>query len=159
MDPSPPEPLPPAPMAPGHDPQTRWISVAGAVAALGVLLLHAAAGPRYRTDDPAGDLFSQQLSMLAGLTVASFLTTAPERRRWVYVMAFPAMAAGVLFPWLHVLAPEASTAYRMLNALAPVGTALLAFGVTWALRMTAADDAARIVGAQSLGDEARRPGK
>ena len=65
------------------------------------------------------------------------------------MLAFPAMAAGVFFPWLHVLAPVGSTAYRMLNALAPVGTALLAFGVTWALRTTAAADAARIVAAQA----------
>jgi len=158
MDPAAPPSLPPLPTAPGHDPATRWLSVAGALAALGVLLLHAAAGPRYRTDDPAGDLFSQQLSMLAGLTVASFLTTAPVRRRWVYRLAFPAMAAGVVFPWLQVLARDGSTTYRMLNALAPVGTALLAFGVTWALRTTAADDAARIMAAQAR-EAARRPGK
>jgi hypothetical protein len=49
----------------------------------------------------------------------------------------------VLFPWLHALAPTGSTTWRMLNALTPVGNALVSFGVTWALRVTAADDAAR----------------
>jgi len=49
----------------------------------------------------------------------------------------------VLFPWLHALAPVGTTAWRMLNALTPVGNALVSFGVTWALRVTAADDAAR----------------
>lgn len=128
----------------GHDSKTRWISVAGALSALGVLLLHAWLGPRYHTEDPAGDLFSNQLSVLAGMTVASFLTTSPERRGLVYGMAFPSALCGVVFPWLHALTTDGSTAYRMLNALSPVGMALLGFGVTWALRMTAAEDAARI---------------
>lgn len=139
---------PPPPTAPGHDAPTRWISVAGSLSALGVLFLHAGLGVHYRTDDPGGELFSNQLSTIAGITVASFLTTAPERRRLVYYAAFPCIACGVVFPWLHALAAEGTTAYRMLNALSPVGMALIAFGVTWALRVTAADDAARITAAQ-----------
>lgn len=134
----------PETLAAGHDSRTRSISVAGALSALAVLLLHAWLGPRYHAEDPAGDLFSNQLSVLAGITVASFLTTAPERRGWVYAMAFPSALCGVVFPWLHALAPDGSTAYRLLNALSPVGMALLGFGVTWALRLTAAEDAARI---------------
>lgn len=128
----------------GHDAPTRWISVAGALSALLVLLLHAWLGPSYRSADPAEDLFSSQLSTIAGLTVASFLTTAPGRRRAVYLAAFPAALCGVLFPWLHALAPTGTTTWRMLNALTPVGNALVSFGVTWALRVTAADDAARV---------------
>ena len=131
------------PSSQGHDPATRWLSVAGALGALLVLFLHAWLGPRYQTEDPAGELFSNQLSFLAGITVASFLTTAPERRRWVYLTAFPATACGVVFPWLHALCPMGSTGYRMLNALSPVGMAMVAFTVTWALRVTAADDALR----------------
>lgn len=127
----------------GHDAPTRLISVAGALSALLVLLLHAWLGPRYRSLNPAEDLFSSQLSTIAGLTVASFLTTAPGWRRVVYLAAFPATLCGVLFPWLHALAPTGSTTWRMLNALTPVGNALVSFGVTWALRVTAADDAAR----------------
>jgi hypothetical protein len=127
----------------GHDAPTRLISVAGALSALLVLLLHAWLGPRYRSLNPAEDLFSSQLSTIAGLTVASFLTTAPGWRRAVYLAAFPATLCGVLFPWLHALAPTGSTTWRMLNALTPVGNALVSFGVTWALRVTAADDAAR----------------
>ncbi len=122
---------------------TRWLSVAGALGALLVLFLHAGLGPRYQTEDPAGELFSNQLSFLAGMTVASFLTTAPERRRWVYLTAFPATACGVVFPWLHALYPIGSTGYRLLNALSPVGMAMVAFTVTWALRVTAAEDALR----------------
>lgn len=128
----------------GHDAPTRWISVAGALSALLVLILHAWLGPRYRSLDPAEDLFSSQLSTIAGLTVASFLTTAPSRRRAVYLAAFPAALCGVLFPWLHALATPGATAWRLLNALAPVGDALVSFGVTWALRVTAADDAAHL---------------
>lgn len=127
----------------GHDPETRWLSVACALGALLVLFLHAGLGPRYQTEDPAGELFSNQISMLAGITVASFLTTAPERRRWVYLTAFPATACGVVFPWLHALYPVNSVGYRLLNALSPVGMAMVAFTVTWALRVTAADDARR----------------
>jgi hypothetical protein len=133
----------PSPQFRGHDGPTRWISVAGAVCALVVLMLHAWLGVRYRTEDAAGDLFSNQLSTIAGLTVASFLTTAPRNRKLVYLASFPMMICGVLFPWLHALAREGTTAYRLLNALTPVGMAMLSFGVTWALRMTAADDAAR----------------
>jgi hypothetical protein len=132
---------PPTP-ARGHDAPTRWISVAGSLAALLVLFLHAWLGVSYRTQDPAGDLFSNQLSTIAGLTVASFLTTAPESRRWVYLGVFPTIMCGVTFPWLHALATPGTTAHRMLNALSPVGMAMLAFGVTWVLRITAADDAA-----------------
>jgi len=127
----------------GHDPETRWLSVACALGALLVLFLHAGLGPRYQTEDPAGELFSNQISFLAGITVASFLTTAPERRRWVYLTAFPATACGVVFPWLHALYPINSVGYRLLNALSPVGMAMVAFTVTWALRVTAADDALR----------------
>lgn len=127
----------------GHDPETRWLSVACALGALLVLFLHAGLGPRYQTEDPAGELFSNQISILAGITVASFLTTAPERRRWVYLTAFPATACGVVFPWLHALYPINSVGYRLLNALSPVGMAMVAFTVTWALRVTAADDALR----------------
>ena len=135
----------PAPLPPsaGHDGATRWISVAGAVSALLVLMFHAAVGPRYRTQDAAGDLFSNQLSIIAGITVASFLTTAPERRAVVYAASFPMMVLGVAFPWIHAMAPEGTTAWRMLNALSPVGMAMLSFGVTWALRITAAEDGAR----------------
>ncbi len=133
----------PPPAPPGHDTETRWISAAAALGALIVLFLHAWLGPRYGTEDPAGDLFSTQLSFLAGITVASFLTTAPARRRLVYLAAFPATACGVVFPWLHAIYPAGSTAARMLNALSPVGMALVGFAVTWALRVTAADDAAR----------------
>ena len=125
----------------GHDPETRWLSVACALGALLVLFLHAGLGPRYQTEDPAGELFSNQISFLAGITVASFLTTAPERRRWVYLTAFPATACGVVFPWLHALYPINSVGYRLLNALSPVGMAMVAFTVTWALRVTAADNA------------------
>lgn len=128
----------------GHDEPTRWISALGAVGALMVLMLHAWLGLRYHSEDPAGDLFSNQLSIIVGLTVASFLTTAPENRRAVYLAVFPATLCGVLFPWLHALAPEGSTSFRMLNALSPVGMAMLSFGVTWALRVTAAEDAARL---------------
>lgn len=138
----------PATAVRGHDAPTRWISVAGALSALLVLLLHAWLGPSYRSANPAEDLFSSQLSTIAGLTVASFLTTAPGKRRAVYLAAFPSAIVGVLFPWLHALAPEGTTAWRMLNALTPVGNALLSFGVTWALRVTAADDAARAAGAR-----------
>ena len=138
-----PSPAPPPSSSQGHDPETRWLSVAGALGALLVLLLHAGLGPRYQTEDPAGELFSNQLSFLAGITVASFLTTAPGRRRWVYLTAFPATACGVVFPWLHALYPVGSTGYRLLNALSPVGMAMVAFTVTWALRVTAADDALR----------------
>lgn len=138
----------PATAVRGHDAPTRWISVAGALSALLVLLLHAWLGPSYRSANPAEDLFSSQLSTIAGLTVASFLTTAPGKRRAVYLAAFPSALVGVLFPWLHALAPEGTTAWRMLNALTPVGNALLSFGVTWALRVTAADDAARAAGAR-----------
>jgi len=127
----------------GHDAPTRWLSVAGALGALLVLFLHAGLGPRYQTEDPAGELFSNQISFLAGITVASFLTTAPERRRWVYLAAFPATACGVVFPWLHALYPIGTAGYRMLNALSPVGMAMVAFTVTWALRVTSADDALR----------------
>lgn len=127
----------------GHDAPTRLISVAGALSALLVLFLHAWLGPRYESVNPAEDLFSSQLSTIAGLTVASFLTTAPSWRRAVYLAAFPAALVGVLFPWLHTLAPSGTTSWRLLNALTPVGDALLSFGVTWALRVTAADDAAR----------------
>jgi hypothetical protein len=137
-------PQPPSPpSSQGHDAATRWLSVAGALGALLVLFLHAGLGPRYQTEDPAGELFSNQLSFLAGITVASFLTTAPERRRWVYLAAFPATACGVVFPWLHALYPVGTTGYRLLNALSPVGMAMVAFAVTWALRVTAADDALR----------------
>lgn len=137
-------------MAPirGHDAPTRWISLVGGVAALLVLLLHAWLGVAYRTQDAAGDLFSNQLSTIAGLTVASFLTTAPTYRRAVYLFAFPSMVCGVVFPWLHALAPAGTTTYRLLNALSPVGMALVAFGATWALRVTAADDAARVARAE-----------
>lgn len=134
---------PPEPSSQGHDAPTRWLSVAGALGALLVLFLHAGLGPRYQTEDPGGELFSNQLSFLAGITVASFLTTAPQRRRWVYLTAFPATACGVVFPWLHALYPVGSTGYRLLNALSPVGMAMVAFTVTWALRVTAADDALR----------------
>lgn len=106
-------------------------------------MFHAAVGPQYRTQDAAGDLFSNQLSIIAGITVASFLTTAPERRRAVYIASFPMMVLGVAFPWLHALATEGTTAWRLLNALSPVGMAMLSFGVTWALRITAAEDGAR----------------
>lgn len=99
---------------------------------------------RYRTEDPAGDLFSNQLSIIVGLTVASFLTTAPEKRRAVYLAVFPATICGAVFPWLHALAAEGTTTWRMLSALSPVGMAMLSFGVTWALRVTAAEDAARM---------------
>lgn len=135
----------PAPLPPsaGHDGPTRWISVAGAISALLVLMFHAAVGPRYTTHDAAGDLFSNQLSIIAGITVASFLTTAPERRRAVYAASFPMMVMGVAFPWVHAMAVEGTTAWRMLNALSPVGMAMLSFGVTWALRITAAEDGAR----------------
>lgn len=116
----------------------------GAVGALLVLFLHAWLGVRYHTEDPAGDLFSMQLSTVAGLTVASFLTTAPDHRRGIYIAAFPSVLCGMIFPWLHALAPYGTTTYRLLNALSPVGNAMVAFGVTWALRLTAAEDAARI---------------
>ena len=39
--------------------------------------------------------------------------------------------------------PINSVGYRLLNALSPVGMAMVAFTVTWALRVTAADDALR----------------
>lgn len=128
----------------GHDAPTRLISVVGAVGALLVLFLHAWLGVNYHTVDPAGDLYSMQLSTIAGLTVASFLTTAPDQRKWVYRAAFPSVLCGVIFPWLHALAAYGTTTYRLLNALSPVGNAMVAFGVTWALRMTAAEDASQI---------------
>ena len=127
----------------GHDNATRWLSAAGAAAALLVLFLHAWLGVRYRTEDPAGDLFAHQLSTLVGITVGSFLTTAPDHRQWIYRAAYPTMLCGVAFPWMHALAAGGTTAWRMLNALAPVGAAMVGFGVTWALRVAAAEDGAR----------------
>ena len=45
---------------------------------------------------------------------------------------------------LHVAAPLGiGKPHRLLNALSPVGMAMVAFSVTWALRVTAADDALR----------------
>ncbi len=154
MEPTP-ETLESPPQVPGHDGPTRWLSAAGAMAALLVLLLHAALGLRFRSIDPAGDLLSNQLSTLAGITVASFLTTAPESRRMVYLAAFPCAFCGAVFPWLHALAPAGSMAGRMLNALSPIGMALLSFGVTWALRVTAAADAARLVRTAVAAEEPR----